>query len=106
MAKVASPRMKGALVVAVLMPLWSGYLVKVYAWRTILSEDGALNWALEPIGLSGPGVRTSSAVWLVMSYLWLPFMVIPIYAGLERIPNSLLTASEDLGARPPTPSAG
>ena len=99
MAKVAGPKMKAALVVAVLMPLWSGYLVKVYAWRTILSEEGVLNWALDPIGLSGPGFG-NVAVWLVMTYLWLPFMVIPIYAGLERIPDSVLSASEDLGASP------
>jgi putative spermidine/putrescine transport system permease protein len=101
MAKVAGPKAKAALVVAVLMPLWSGYLVKVYAWRTILSEEGVLNWALDPIGLSGPGFG-NVAVWLVMSYLWLPFMVIPIYAGLERIPDSVIAASEDLGAHPLT----
>lgn len=99
MAKVAKDRWKGLLVVGVLMPLWSSYLVKVYAWRTILSEDGILNWALEPLGLSGPGYG-NVAVWLVMSYIWLPYMIIPIYAGLERIPDSLLSASEDLGARP------
>jgi putative spermidine/putrescine transport system permease protein len=99
MAKVAGPRTRAALVVAVLLPLWSGYLVKVYAWRTILSEGGALNWALDPIGISGPGFG-NVAVWLVMSYLWLPYMIIPIYAGLERIPTSVLNASDDLGARP------
>ena len=99
MAKVATPRLRGALVVAVMVPLWSAYLVKAYAWRTILSEDGPLNWALAPFGLSGPGYGLV-AVWLVMSYLWLPYMVIPIYAGLERIPDSLLNASEDLRARP------
>ncbi len=98
MAKVASPRTRALLVVAVLMPLWSSYLVKVYAWRTILSEEGILNWALDPIGLSGPGTHSNISTWLVFSYLWLPFMVIPIYAGLERIPNSLLDASGDLGA--------
>jgi len=101
MAKVASPRISGLLVVAVLMPLWSSYLVKVYAWRTILSENGALNWALDPIGLSAPD-GDIFRLWLVMSYLWLPFMVIPIYAGLERIPDSLLSASQDLGAGPGT----
>ena len=84
--------------VAVLVPLWSSYLVKAYAWRTILSEEGVLNWALDPIGLDGPGYG-NIAVWLVMSYIWLPFMVIPIYAGLERIPDSLLSASDDLGAK-------
>jgi putative spermidine/putrescine transport system permease protein len=99
MAKVASPRMKGVLVVAILMPLWSFYLVKVYAWQTMLSSGGVINWALDPIGLSGPGYGTT-AVWLVESYLWLPFMILPIYAGLERIPDSLLSASEDLGASP------
>ena len=87
------------MVVAVLMPLWSAYLVKVYAWRTILSEEGALNWLLDPIGISGPDYGLF-AVYLVMSYIWLPYMIIPIYAGLERIPDSLLSASDDLGARP------
>jgi putative spermidine/putrescine transport system permease protein len=99
MAKVASPRARGVLIVAVLMPLWSFYLVKVYAWRTMLSSGGVINWALDPLGLSGPGYGTT-AVWLVESYLWLPFMIIPIYAGLERIPNSLISASDDLGAKP------
>lgn len=99
MAKVASPRTKGILTVAVLMPLWSFYLVKVYAWRTMLSSEGVINWALNPLGLHGPGYGTT-AVWLVESYLWLPFMILPIYAGLERIPNSLINASDDLGAKP------
>jgi putative spermidine/putrescine transport system permease protein len=99
MAKVASRRGKAILVVAVLLPLWSSYLVKVYAWRTMLSAGGVVNWALEPFGLSGPGFG-ATAVWLVMSYLWLPYMILPIYAGLERIPNSLISASEDLGASP------
>jgi putative spermidine/putrescine transport system permease protein len=99
MAKVASPRMKGLMVVAILMPLWSFYLVKVYAWQTMLASGGVINWALDPIGLSGPGYG-STAVWLVESYLWLPYMILPIYAGLERIPNSMISASEDLGANP------
>jgi len=101
MAKLASRRMKAILVVAVLMPLWSFYLVKVYAWQTMLSSGGVINWALDPIGLNGPGYG-STAVWLVESYLWLPYMILPIYAGLERIPDSLLSASEDLGAGPGT----
>jgi putative spermidine/putrescine transport system permease protein len=83
------------------MPLWSSYLVKVYAWRTILSSSGVFNWALHPLGIQGPGYG-NVAVWLVMSYLWLPYMILPIYAGLERIPDSLLSASEDLGAGPLT----
>jgi putative spermidine/putrescine transport system permease protein len=98
MARVASPRTKGILIVSILLPLWSGYLVKAYAWRVILSEGGILNWILGPAGLKGPGFG-DVAVWIVFSYLWLPFMILPIYAGLERIPNSLLEASADLGAR-------
>jgi putative spermidine/putrescine transport system permease protein len=97
MAKVASRRVRALLVIAVVLPLWSSYLVKVYAWRIILAEDGILNWALDPFGLSGPGFG-NVATWLVFSYLWLPYMVLPIYAGLERIPDSLLDASGDLGA--------
>ena len=99
MAKVASRRARAALVVAVLMPLWSFYLVKVYAWRTMLATNGVINWALGPLDIHGPGYGVT-AVWLVMSYLWLPYMILPIFAGLERIPNSLLSASEDLGASP------
>jgi putative spermidine/putrescine transport system permease protein len=99
MAKVASPRIRGLLVVAVLVPLWSAYLVKAFAWRGILSQDGALNWLLNPFGIENPGYGLF-AVWLVMSYIWLPYMIIPIYAGLERIPDTLLSASEDMGAKP------
>jgi putative spermidine/putrescine transport system permease protein len=99
MAKVASRRGKAILVVAVLLPLWSSYLVKVYSWRTMLQAEGVINWALAPLGLHGPGFG-ETAVWLVMSYLWLPYMILPIYAGLERIPDSLISASEDLGASP------
>jgi putative spermidine/putrescine transport system permease protein len=99
MAKVASPRTRALLAVAVLMPLWASYLVKVYAWRTILAEEGILNWALEPFGLHGPGFG-GVATWLVFSYLWLPYMILPIYAGMQRIPDSLLDAAGDLGARP------
>jgi putative spermidine/putrescine transport system permease protein len=99
MAKVARPRARTAIAVAVLVPLWASYLVKVYAWRVILSEDGILNWALAPFGLKGPGYGMV-ATWIVFSYLWLPYMILPIYAGLERIPNSMLDASGDLGGRP------
>jgi putative spermidine/putrescine transport system permease protein len=97
MAKVARPRVRALLVIAVVMPLWSSYLVKVYSWRIILATDGILNWALDPFGLTGPGFG-NVATWLVFSYLWLPYMILPIYAGLERIPGSLLDASGDLGA--------
>jgi putative spermidine/putrescine transport system permease protein len=99
MAKVATPRIKGLLLVAILMPLWSFYLVKVYAWQAMLGTGGVVNWALDPLGLKGPGYG-ATAVWLVESYLWLPYMILPIYAGLERIPNSMISASEDLGANP------
>jgi putative spermidine/putrescine transport system permease protein len=98
MARVASPRTRNILVVAVLMPLWASYLVKAYAWRTILSDGGIINWALEPLGVTFDGYSTVG-LWLVFTYLWLPFMVLPIYAGLERIPSSLLEASADLGGR-------
>jgi len=97
-ARIAGPRAKGILLVSVLLPLWSGYLVKVYAWRLILAQTGVLNSLLAPIGLKGPGYSDVS-VWLVESYLWLPYMIIPIVAGLERIPSSLLEASSDLGGR-------
>jgi putative spermidine/putrescine transport system permease protein len=98
MARVATPRVRNLMIVSVLMPLWANYLVKAYAWRTMLSEEGVINWLLSPIGLSGPGY-TETGLWLVFTYLWLPFMILPVYAGLERIPASLLEASADLGAR-------
>jgi putative spermidine/putrescine transport system permease protein len=98
MARLASPRMRGLLTVSVLLPLWSGYLVKVYAWRLMLSQNGVINSVLAPFGLEGPGYSIE-AVWLVESYLWLPYMIIPIYAGLERIPSSMFEASADLGGR-------
>jgi putative spermidine/putrescine transport system permease protein len=98
MARIASPRTRNLLVVAILLPLWASYLVKVIAWRTILSDGGIINWALEPLGLSFDGYSTVG-LWLVFTYLWLPFMILPVYAGLERIPTSLLEASADLGGR-------
>jgi len=98
MARVASPRTRNLLVIAVLMPLFAGYLVKAYVWRTILSEGGVINWALDPFGLHFDGLSTVG-LWLVFTYLWLPFMILPVYAGLERIPDSLLEASADLGGK-------
>ena len=97
MARVASPRTRNLMVVAILMPLWAAYLVKVYAWRTILQGNGFLEWALTPFGVASPGLDELSNSWLVFSYLWLPYMILPVYAGLERIPTSLLEASADLG---------
>jgi putative spermidine/putrescine transport system permease protein len=98
MARVASRRVRALLVVAVVVPLWASYVIKVYSWRLILAEEGVLNWLLEPLGLRGPG-QGEIAVWLVLSYLWLPYMILPVYAGLERIPESFLEASADLGGR-------
>ncbi|WP_411108825.1 ABC transporter permease [Streptomyces sp. c-19] len=97
-ARVAHPRRRPLLVVALLTPLWAGYLVKVYAWRLILSEGGPLDWALRPFGLSGPGYGLTATV-LVLTYLWLPYMVLPIHTALVQLPESLLHASADLGAR-------
>ncbi len=102
MARIAGPRVRGLMVIAVLMPLWAAYLVKVYAWRTILQGNGFLEWVLSPFGISGPGLTELLNTWLVLSYLWLPYMILPIFAGLERIPRSLLEASSDLGGRPAT----
>ena len=98
MARVASPRTRGVLAIAVLVPLWASYLVKVYSWRLIIAEDGVINWFIKPLGLKFPGPG-DVAVFLVFVYLWLPYMILPIFAGLERIPSSLLEASADLGAR-------
>jgi putative spermidine/putrescine transport system permease protein len=99
MARVASPRTRGILIVAILLPLWAAYLVKVYAWRAILQGNGILEWVLTPFGIDAPGLGQLLNSWVVLSYLWLPYMILPIYAGLERIPESLLEASADLGAR-------
>ncbi len=99
MARIASARTRRILVIAVLMPLWAAYLAKVYAWRTILQGKGILEWGLSLFGMEGPGLVEITNSWLVLSYLWLPYMILPIYASLERIPNSLLEASADLGGR-------
>ena len=99
MARMASPRTRRLLVVAVLLPLWASYLVKIFAWRTVFQGSGFLAWLLAPFGIEGPGTDEIANSWIVFSYLWLPYMVLPIYAGLERVPNSLLEASADLGAR-------
>lgn len=98
MAKVASPRARRLLVIAVLMPLWASYLVKAYAWRSVLSQDGILEWVLAPFGLHTPGYGLPATV-ITLSYLWLPYVILPIYAGLERVPDSLLEASADLGGK-------
>ena len=100
MARLASARTRTLLFVMVLLPLWSSYLVRIYAWRTILAHDGAINWALNGMGLPDQNIAyTNWAMWIVFSYVWLPFMVLPVYASLERIPDSYLEASADMGAR-------
>ncbi len=100
MVRLAGPRGRAVLMTLVLLPLWSSYLARVYAWRLILAHDGVLNWALHGLGLPGASIGYSNwAMWIVFSYLWLPFMILPLYAALERIPPSLLEASGDLGAR-------
>ena len=113
-ARYASPRSKGWLYLAVLLPLWSSYLVRVYAWKLILAKEGILSWAIAQTGLTqalqfllnlpaigGPSLSLSPiGIFIVFTYVWLPYMVIPIQAALERVPKSLLEASGDLGARP------
>jgi putative spermidine/putrescine transport system permease protein len=100
MVRMASPRLRALLFVGVLMPLWSSYLIKAYTWRLITQQNGPMNWALGKIGL-GPYhlAFTYTAMWLAFSYMWLPYMVLPVYAALERVPGSFLEASADLGGR-------
>ena len=98
MAKVASRRTQGILVVAVLMPLWASYLVKAYAWRGMLGTGGLVSWLAAPFGLDTPGYGLTALI-VTLAYLWLPYMILPIFAGFERLPGSLLEASADLGAR-------
>jgi putative spermidine/putrescine transport system permease protein len=99
-ARLANPRLKSALFVIVLVPLWTSYLVRVYAWRLILAKDGIVNWVLDGIGLGSVNVAYSNwAMWIVFSYIWLPFMVLPVWVAFERVPESFLEASADLGAR-------
>jgi putative spermidine/putrescine transport system permease protein len=99
-ARIASKRMRAALFVAVLIPLWSSYLVRVFAWRLILAKNGILNWTLGNIGLGSLNIGYSNwAMWIVFSYIWLPFMILPVWAAVERVPDSYIEASADLGAR-------
>ena len=99
-ARIAAKRLRAVLFVAVLIPLWSSYLVRVFAWRLILAKDGILNWFLGKIGLGSLNIGYSNwAMWIVFSYIWLPFMILPVWAAIERVPDSFLEASADLGAR-------
>jgi putative spermidine/putrescine transport system permease protein len=100
MARIAKPRTRTILFMAILLPLWASYLAKVYSWLVIFTHDGILDWSLGKIGLSQVHlIYTNWAVYTVFCYLWLPFMIIPVYAALERIPASQIEASQDLGAR-------
>jgi putative spermidine/putrescine transport system permease protein len=113
-AKFASPRIKTWLVILVTVPLWSSYLVRVYAWKLILAKEGILSWFINLLHLNGPldwllslpGIGGSSlslspiGMFIVFMYIWLPYMIIPIQTALERVPSSLLEASSDLGAKP------
>jgi len=100
-ARMASPKVKTALLLAVVLPLWSSYLVRVFAWQVILSDQGFLNWVVHSLLHVGSLQIGNSnwAVWLAFCYLWLPFVALPIYAALERIPGSYLEASSDLGGK-------
>jgi len=99
MAKVAARRWQPLLVAAVLMPLWASYLVKAYAWRSMFGGGGLIDWLARPFGAASPGYGLPATV-CTLAYLWLPYMILPIFAGLERLPDSLLEAAGDLGARP------
>lgn len=113
-ARFASGRMKALFYVAVMLPLWSNYLVRVYSWKLILAKEGAIHWAMNAVGLGpaldwvltlpiieGSSLSTSYiGTTLTFVYIWLPFMVLPIQAALERVPRSLIEASGDLGAKP------
>jgi len=114
MAIYAGPKLKPVLYLGIMLPLWSSYLVKVYAWKLLMAKEGIITWSLDQIGLthlldvilSIPVIGGTSlsfsyiGMFLVFLYLWLPFMILPIQASLERIPKSLLEASSDLGAGP------
>jgi putative spermidine/putrescine transport system permease protein len=99
MARLASPRLRPVLLLAVVMPLWSNYLVRMFSWKILTAGDGPLEALLHAVGLDVSLAFSNWAVWLTFCYLWLPFAVLPVYAAFERVPDSLLEASGDLGAR-------
>jgi putative spermidine/putrescine transport system permease protein len=99
-ARLASPRMRTVLLIAVVIPLWANYLVRIFAWKLILTPNGFLNWLIELTGLASLQLgRSNWSVWITFVYLWLPFTLLPIYAAIDRVPSSFLEASSDLGAR-------
>lgn len=97
MAKIASPALRAALAVTITLPLWAGYLVKVIAMRVVFTENGFLNWLLAPFGMSGPGFNIVTVV-ITLTYLWFPFMALPVYTAVRQIPHSYFDAAADLGA--------
>lgn len=97
MAKIASPRNRELLVIAITMPLWAGYLVKVLAMRITFTEDGLFNWLMNPFGISGPGFSIPTVI-LTLCYLWFPYMAMPVYTAVRQIPDNLFDAASDLGA--------
>lgn len=98
-ARVAKEKSRPVLIALLITPLWASYLVKIYAWRTMFyPEKGFINWLISPIGLSSPGFGIFAVI-IGLTYLWLPYMILPIYAGMEKLPNSILDASSDLGAK-------
>ncbi|MBH0052943.1 ABC transporter permease [Salinibacterium sp. SWN139] len=97
MAKVASPKLRAILAVAITLPLWAGYLVKILAMRITFTEDGFFNSMLGPLGISGPGFSIVTVV-LTLTYLWLPYMAVPVYTAIRQLPPNLFDASSDLGA--------
>jgi putative spermidine/putrescine transport system permease protein len=98
MSKVAGPKLRNILAISVLLPLWASYLVKAYAWRSVLSNKGILQWILTPLGLNTPGYSLWGAA-ITLGYMWLPYVILPIYGGLEKVPSNMLEASSDLGAK-------
>ena len=99
-ARLASRRARNAVLVAVVLPLWANYLVRIFAWKIMLTPNGFINWLAELTGLGSLQLGLSNwSVWITFVYLWLPFTLLPIYAALERMPNSLMEASSDLGAK-------
>ena len=98
MAKLASPWFRSFLAVAITLPLWAGYLVKIIAMRLVFTEEGFFNWLMAPLGIKGPGFSTPIVI-LTLTYLWFPYMALPVYTAIRQIPNSLFDASSDLGAR-------
>lgn len=99
MAKIAAGKTRKVLVALILTPLWASYLVKIYAWRTMFEPgSGVIEWLVGGFGIHSPGFGIFSII-IGLTYLWLPYMILPIYAGLDRLPNSLIEASGDLGAK-------